>query len=81
MNEPNQLESLNDFLNRKSLLANHIGFYYSQSDQNGTIRIALFSFPGLFCYVYIEPQPKKPRRPHTTGPKPHQLKTPTPKTQ
>ena len=39
-------------------------------------------FPGLFFYVYIEsPIPKKPRRLHTTGPKPHQLKTPTPKTQ
>mgnify|MGYP001794685884 CR=1 FL=1 len=40
------------------------------------------SFPGLFFYIYIEsPNLKKPRRPHTTGPKPHQLKTPTPKTQ
>ena len=39
--------------------------------------------PGLFFYVYIyimSPNPKKPRRPHTTSPKPHQLKTPTPKT-
>ena len=34
----------------------------------------------LLC-LYREPQPKKLRRPHTTGPKPHQLKTPTPKTQ
>ena len=39
-------------------------------------------FPGLFFNVYIEiPNPKKPRRPHTTGPKPQQLKAPTPKTQ
>ena len=39
-------------------------------------------FPGLFFYVYIEsPNQKKPRRPHTTGPKPHQLKIPTPTTQ
>ena len=30
--------------------------------------------------LFREPQPKKPRRPHTTGPNPHQLKTPTPKT-
>ena len=29
--------------------------------------------------IYTEPQPKKPRRPHNTGLKPHQLKTPTPK--
>ena len=35
----------------------------------------------LFLCLYREPQPKKPRRPHTTGLKPHQLKTPTPKTQ
>ena len=34
----------------------------------------------LLC-LYREPQPKKPRRPQTTGPKPHQLKTTTPKTQ
>ena len=27
------------------------------------------------------PNPKKPRMPHTTSPKPHQLKTTTPKTQ
>ena len=40
------------------------------------------SFPRviLLC-LYREPKPKKPRRPHTTGPKPHQLKAPTPKTQ
>ena len=33
----------------------------------------------LLC-LYREPKPKKPRRPHTTGPKTHQLKAPTPKT-
>ena len=34
----------------------------------------------LWC-LYTERQPKKnPRWPHTTGPKPHQLKTPAPKT-
>ena len=39
-------------------------------------------FPGLLFYVYIEsPNQKKPRRPQTTGPKPHQLKAPSPKTQ
>ena len=33
-------------------------------------------FPGLFFYVYTKsPNPKKPRRAHTTGPKPNQLKT------
>ena len=47
-----------------------------------SVRDAPFFFPGLFLYVYIEsPIPKKPRRLHTTGPKPHQLKTPTPETQ
>ena len=36
-------------------------------------------FPGLFLYVYIKsPNPKWPC---TTGPKPHQLKTPAPETQ
>ena len=47
----------------------------------GTVFHALF-FPRvvLLC-SYKEPQPKNPRRPHTTGPKPYQLKTPTPKTQ
>ena len=34
----------------------------------------------LLC-LHRQSQPKKPRWPHTTGPKPHQLKTPTPKTQ
>ena len=35
----------------------------------------------ILRYLFREPQPqKKPRRPHTTGPTPHQLKTPTPKT-
>ena len=39
-------------------------------------------FPVLFFHVYVEsPDPKKPRRPHTTVPKPHQLKRPTLKTQ
>ena len=39
-------------------------------------------FPDLFFYVYNkDPQLQKPRRTHTTGPKPPQLKTPTPKTQ
>ena len=39
-------------------------------------------FPGLFLHVHIEStNPNKPRRPHTTGPRPHQLKTPTQKTQ
>ena len=39
-------------------------------------------FPGLFFCVYVEsPNSKKPRMPPTTGPKPHQLKTPTSKTQ
>ena len=33
----------------------------------------------LLC-LYREPQPENPRWPHTTGPKPHKLKTPTPKT-
>ena len=34
-------------------------------------------FQGLFIYGYIKsPNPEKRRRPHTTGPKPHQLKTP-----
>ena len=37
-------------------------------------------FPILLC-IYRALQPKKPRRPPTTGPKPHQLKTPNPKTQ
>ena len=47
----------------------------------GTVLHAPF-FPGLFFYVYIKnPNPKSSRRPHTTGPKPNQLKTPTPKTQ
>ena len=37
---------------------------------------------GLSFYVYIESHnPKKPRRSHTAGPKPHQLKAQTPKTQ
>ena len=32
-------------------------------------------FPGFILLYYIEsPNPKKPRRPNTTGPKPHQLK-------
>ena len=35
---------------------------------------ALFLFPGLFFCLYRELQPKNPRRPHTTGPKPHQMK-------
>ena len=30
----------------------------------------------LSC-LYREPQPKKPRGPHTAGPKPHQMETPT----
>ena len=39
-------------------------------------------FPGIFFCVYIEsPNPKKPRRPHTKGSNPHQLKTPASKTQ
>ena len=40
-------------------------------------------FQGLFLDVYIQSvNPKKnPRLPHTTGPKPYQLKTPTQKTQ
>ena len=32
-------------------------------------------FPGLFLYSSQSPSPKNPRRPHTTVPKPHQLKT------
>ena len=36
--------------------------------------------PGLSFYDYIDyPNPKMPRRPHTKGLKPHQLKTPTQK--
>ena len=43
---------------------------------------SIISSPGLFFYGYIEsPDPQKLRRPHTTGTKPHQLKTPTPKIQ
>ena len=43
-----------------------------------TFALCLF----LFFYVYIEsPNPRKPRRPNNTGPKPHQLKTPTQKPQ
>ena len=39
-----------------------------------------WSFPGLFLNVYIEsPNHKNPRWPHTTRPKPHELKAPTPK--
>ena len=34
----------------------------------------------LLC-LYRKPQPEKPRRAHTTGPKPTQLKTPIQKTQ
>ena len=46
------------------------------------LRMAPFLFPGLFFYVYVKsPNPKKPRRLNTTSPKPHQLKTPTPKSQ
>ena len=35
---------------------------------------AKFFFLGLFFYVFIESP--NPRRLHTTGPKPHRLKTP-----
>ena len=50
------------------------------------VKIMHHFFPGLFFYVYIEsPNPLKPRKPHTTIPKPYQLKTPiqdpTPKTE
>ena len=45
-------------------------------------RNAKFFSLGLFLYVYTKsPNPKHPRSPHTTGPKPHQLKTPTTETQ
>ena len=36
-------------------------------------------FPGLLFYVYIESPSQKTQAAHTTGPKPHQLKTPNPK--
>ena len=32
-----------------------------------------------YSFMFIEGAPKKNRKPHTTGPKPYQLKTPTPK--
>ena len=38
-------------------------------------------FPRVIFLCPRAPTPKKTRRPHTTGTKPHQLKTPTPKTQ
>ena len=39
-------------------------------------------FPGLLFHVYIEsPNPWKTEKPHTTGPKPHHMKIPNPKTQ
>ena len=44
--------------------------------------ISEYSVPELFFYVYVESlDPKKPRRSHTTVPKPHQLKRPTLKPQ
>ena len=50
-----------------------------------TLFLTLFTqsfFPGLFFYVYLDsPNPNHSRKPHTTGPKPYQLKTPTPKSQ
>ena len=33
----------------------------------------------FLCFYRERPNPKKPWMPHTTGPKPHQLRTPTPK--
>ena len=50
------------------------------------VMVIMCSFAPFFRRVILlcsnrEPQPKKPRRSNTTGPKPHQLKTPTPKTQ
>ena len=39
-------------------------------------------FPWLLFDVHIKsPNPKNPKCPHTTGPKPHQLKKSTPKAQ
>ena len=44
--------------------------------------LSKFFTPDLFLQIYIKsPNPKNPRWPHTTGPKPHQLKTTTPKIQ
>ena len=40
-----------------------------------------FPRPVFLLCLYREPLPKKRRGPHTAGPKPNQLKTPTPKTQ
>ena len=53
---------------------------YNQSPVLRCARTIFFPRVILLC-LYREPKPKKPRRPHTTGPKPHQLKAPTPKTQ
>ena len=41
------------------------------------------SFSQVYSYMFIKRalNSKNPRWPHTTGSKPHQLKTPTPKTQ
>ena len=56
--------------------------HISTTDVVRCLILAPFFFPKLFFYVYIEsPNPKEPGRPHTTGPKPNQLNTPTPKTQ
>ena len=55
------------------------------------ISVLLFGLFIVYCkilsqgysYMFIRraPTPKNPGWPNTTGPKPHQLKTPTPKTQ
>mgnify|MGYP001800369971 CR=1 FL=1 len=46
-----------------------------------TIRWHHFLLRFILLCLHREPQPKKPRRPLTTGPKPHQLRTQIPNTQ
>ena len=60
----------------------HVQTYQAYNGNSGNEDLLQSFFPGLFFYVYIEsPNPKKPRRPHTTGTKPYQLKSLPPKNQ
>ena len=66
---------LNHFVNPR------IGLPKVTKKHNLPVKTAPFSPRVILVCLSRGPQPKKPRRPYTTGLKPHKQKTPTPKTQ